>query len=39
LLEGWDDIALTDSYRNEISAFKASDRTRRPWAAPVASRK
>jgi 3-isopropylmalate/(R)-2-methylmalate dehydratase small subunit len=39
LLEGWDDIALTESYRSRISAFKASDRNRRPWAMPVASSK
>jgi hypothetical protein len=31
-----DDIALTASYRDRISAFKASDQRRRPWAAPVA---
>jgi 3-isopropylmalate/(R)-2-methylmalate dehydratase small subunit len=35
LLEGLDDIALTKSYRDRISAFKASDQRRRPWAAPV----
>jgi 3-isopropylmalate/(R)-2-methylmalate dehydratase small subunit len=35
LLEGLDDIALTESYRKQISAFKASDHARRPWAAPV----
>ena len=35
LLEGLDDIALTASYRDRISAFKASDQRRRPWAAPV----
>src|SRR5712675_956844 len=29
LLNGWDDIALTESFRTQISAFKASDRTRR----------
>jgi 3-isopropylmalate/(R)-2-methylmalate dehydratase small subunit len=34
LLNGWDDIALTESFRSQISAFKTSDRTRRPWAAP-----
>src|SRR5215475_280401 len=39
LLEGWDDIALTESYRSRISAFKASDRNRRPWATPFASSK
>jgi len=32
LLNGWDDIALTESYRERISAFKRDDRTRRPWA-------
>jgi len=35
LLEGLDDIALTASYRDQISVFKASDQRRRPWAAPV----
>jgi 3-isopropylmalate/(R)-2-methylmalate dehydratase small subunit len=35
LLNGWDDIALTESYRGEIAAFKAADRARRPWAAPA----
>jgi 3-isopropylmalate/(R)-2-methylmalate dehydratase small subunit len=34
LLQGWDDIALTQSFREQISAFKAADRTRRPWAFP-----
>jgi 3-isopropylmalate/(R)-2-methylmalate dehydratase small subunit len=34
LLNGWDDIALTESYRDRISAFKADDRARRPWAMP-----
>jgi 3-isopropylmalate/(R)-2-methylmalate dehydratase small subunit len=34
LLNGWDDIALTESFRSRISAFKTSDRTRRPWAVP-----
>ena len=32
LLNGWDDIALTESYRDRIAAFKADDRARRPWA-------
>ncbi|HKF08083.1 MAG TPA: 3-isopropylmalate dehydratase small subunit [Xanthobacteraceae bacterium] len=32
LLNGWDSIALTASYMDEIAAFKAADRTRRPWA-------
>jgi 3-isopropylmalate/(R)-2-methylmalate dehydratase small subunit len=35
LLEGWDDVALTANYRERIAAFRASDRSRRPWAAPV----
>jgi 3-isopropylmalate/(R)-2-methylmalate dehydratase small subunit len=36
LLNGWDDIALTESYRGRIAAFKAADRGRRPWAVPRA---
>ncbi len=35
LLNGWDDVDLTESYRDKISAFKAENRTRRPWAAPA----
>jgi 3-isopropylmalate/(R)-2-methylmalate dehydratase small subunit len=34
LLNGWDDIAITESYRDRIDEFKAADRSRRPWAAP-----
>jgi 3-isopropylmalate/(R)-2-methylmalate dehydratase small subunit len=34
LLNGWDDVALTASYRDAIAAFKAADRARRPWAVP-----
>ncbi len=34
LLNGWDDIALTTSFQDQIAAFKAADHTRRPWAAP-----
>jgi 3-isopropylmalate/(R)-2-methylmalate dehydratase small subunit len=34
LLNGWDDIALTASYRDRIAAFTAEDRVRRPWATP-----
>ena len=34
LLNGWDDIALTESYRDRIALFKAADRSKRPWAAP-----
>ena len=37
LLNGWDDIDITDSYRDRIAAFKADDRTRRPWATPRAT--
>jgi 3-isopropylmalate/(R)-2-methylmalate dehydratase small subunit len=35
LLNGWDDIALTESYMNKIAAFKISDHARRPWATPA----
>ncbi|MGB6349517.1 MAG: 3-isopropylmalate dehydratase small subunit [Pseudolabrys sp.] len=35
LLNGWDDIDLTDSYREAIAAFRAKDKTIRPWATPV----
>src|SRR5258706_13686604 len=34
LLNGWDDIALTESFRDRIASFKAGDRSRRPWAVP-----
>jgi 3-isopropylmalate/(R)-2-methylmalate dehydratase small subunit len=34
LLNGWDDIALTESFRDRIASFKANDRSRRPWAVP-----
>jgi 3-isopropylmalate/(R)-2-methylmalate dehydratase small subunit len=34
LLNGWDDLALTESYRERVSAFRADDRSRRPWAVP-----
>jgi 3-isopropylmalate/(R)-2-methylmalate dehydratase small subunit len=36
LLNGFDDIALTESYRDRIASFKAADRARRPWASPAA---
>lgn len=36
LLNGWDDIALTENYRDRISQFKARDREARPWAQPGA---
>jgi len=35
LLNGWDDVELTDSYAARIADFKAADRERRPWARPV----
>jgi 3-isopropylmalate/(R)-2-methylmalate dehydratase small subunit len=31
LLNGWDDIGLTESYRDQIAAFKARNRSERPW--------
>src|SRR5262245_48639510 len=34
LLNGWDDFDLTDSFRDQIAAFKTGDRPRRPWAWP-----
>jgi 3-isopropylmalate/(R)-2-methylmalate dehydratase small subunit len=34
LLNGWDDLDLTASYREEIAAFRARDRAARPWAVP-----
>jgi 3-isopropylmalate/(R)-2-methylmalate dehydratase small subunit len=34
LINGWDDLALTESFRDRIAAFKVGDRERRPWAAP-----
>jgi len=34
LLNGWDDIALTESYRDRIAAFKSNDRNARDWAVP-----
>jgi len=36
LLNGWDDIALTESYRDRIAAFKTQDQAERPWAVPPA---
>jgi 3-isopropylmalate/(R)-2-methylmalate dehydratase small subunit len=32
LLNGWDDIDLTQNQSDRIAAFKAADRERRPWA-------
>jgi 3-isopropylmalate/(R)-2-methylmalate dehydratase small subunit len=36
LLNGWDDIALTESFRDRIAAFKAQDQAARPWTVPKA---
>ena len=35
LLNGWDDIDLTESNRDRIAAFQAEDHQRRPWALPA----
>ena len=35
LLNGWDDVDLTGSFSAQISAYRASDRVRRPWAVPA----
>ena len=35
LLNGWDDLDVTHSFREQISAFKAADRKARPWAVPT----
>ncbi len=35
LLNGWDDVDLTESYRDRIAAFRAEDGAQRPWAAPA----
>ena len=34
LLNGWDDIALTESFRDRIAAFKTKDQAARPWSTP-----
>jgi 3-isopropylmalate/(R)-2-methylmalate dehydratase small subunit len=34
LLNGWDDIDVTESYRPRIAAFKVKDKSERPWAEP-----
>lgn len=34
LLNGWDDVDLTESYREQIAAFKAKDKMTRSWATP-----
>jgi 3-isopropylmalate/(R)-2-methylmalate dehydratase small subunit len=35
LLDGWEDIDLTDNFRDRIAAFKNADLDRRSWARPV----
>jgi 3-isopropylmalate/(R)-2-methylmalate dehydratase small subunit len=35
LLNGWDDIDLTEIFRSEINAFKAASLKRRPWIVPT----
>ena len=35
LLNGWDDVDMTENYGSRIAAFKATDRERRPWAWPA----
>ena len=35
LINGWDDIDLTESNRDRIAAFRSADQTRRPWASPT----
>jgi 3-isopropylmalate/(R)-2-methylmalate dehydratase small subunit len=34
LLNGWDDIALTESFHDRIAAFKTKDLAERPWSRP-----
>jgi 3-isopropylmalate/(R)-2-methylmalate dehydratase small subunit len=34
LLNGWDDVEMTDSYATRVATFRAMDRERRPWAWP-----
>lgn len=33
LLNGWDDVDLTESFRRQIEDFRQADRQARPWAA------
>jgi len=35
LLNGWDDVDLTESYGAQISAYRDNDRLRRPWGRPA----
>jgi 3-isopropylmalate/(R)-2-methylmalate dehydratase small subunit len=38
LLNGWDDLDVTNSFREQIAAYKAADRTARPWSIPSSAR-
>lgn len=35
LLNGWDDVDLTESRRTEIAAYRTKDKLNRPWATPT----
>ena len=35
LLNGWDDVDLTESFRGRISSYRDADRLQRPWARPA----
>ena len=35
LLNGWDDVDLTESYKVQIGKFAAEHRARRPWVMPA----
>ena len=35
LLNGWDDVDLTDIYREQIATFRTKDKSFRPWVTPA----
>jgi len=35
LINGWDDVDLTESHRDRIAAFRAEHHVRRPWVIPA----
>jgi 3-isopropylmalate/(R)-2-methylmalate dehydratase small subunit len=35
LLNGWDDVDLTGSYRDRIAKFSTEHRALRPWVVPA----
>ncbi len=35
LINGWDDVQMTLSFRDQIAAFQQQDSVARPWARPV----